>query len=244
MLVSVTGAVFADGFSTFLGLSRTRLNWGSMIYDSFTYQAVNATITWNVLIPSAMAISLFAAAFYMIARGVHEVAEPRLRTRGHLVIAHKAKTLRPTQPPMLPSETPALIPKEGRLETTATIEDTAPVRVARQPLQEQGRTTGVSIPTSVTPRRSIWLAAQADLAQARQALQQGAPTQAAGHYGHLIQNKLLLPEVIQELSFALERYPADASLWQALGDAHLRSGNLPQALEAYNKALGLITYGN
>ena len=81
MLLSVTGAVFADGFSTFLGLSRTRLNWGSMIYDSFTFQAVNSTITWNVLIPAAMAISIFAAAFYLIARGLHEIAEPRLQNR-------------------------------------------------------------------------------------------------------------------------------------------------------------------
>ena len=81
MLLSVTGAVFADGFSTFLGLSRTRLNWGSMIYSSFTNQAINVTITWNVLLPSALAISLFAAAFYFIAKGVHEVAEPRLRGR-------------------------------------------------------------------------------------------------------------------------------------------------------------------
>jgi peptide/nickel transport system permease protein len=81
MLLSVTGAVFADGFSTFLGLSRTRLNWGSMIYSSFTNQAINATITWNVLLPAALAISTFAAAFYFIAKGVHEVAEPRLRGR-------------------------------------------------------------------------------------------------------------------------------------------------------------------
>jgi peptide/nickel transport system permease protein len=81
MLLSVTGAVFADGFSTFLGLSRTRLNWGGMIYSSFSNQAISATIPWNVLIPSALAISLFAASFYFIARGVHEVVEPRLRER-------------------------------------------------------------------------------------------------------------------------------------------------------------------
>jgi ABC-type dipeptide/oligopeptide/nickel transport system permease subunit len=79
MMVTVTGAIFADGFVAFMGLSRARLNWGSMIYDSFTYRAVNATIPWNVLIPSALAISLFAASFYLIARGLHEVADPRLR---------------------------------------------------------------------------------------------------------------------------------------------------------------------
>jgi len=81
MMLSVVGAVFADGFSAFLGLSRANLNWGSMIYDSLTNRAINATITWNVLLPPALAISLFAAAFYFIARGLHEVAEPRLRER-------------------------------------------------------------------------------------------------------------------------------------------------------------------
>jgi ABC-type dipeptide/oligopeptide/nickel transport system permease subunit len=79
MMMTVTGAIFADGFVAFMGLSRARLNWGSMIYDSFTYRAVNATIPWNVLIPSALAISFFAASFYLIARGLHEVADPRLR---------------------------------------------------------------------------------------------------------------------------------------------------------------------
>ncbi len=81
MLLSVVGAVFADGFTSFLGLSRVRLNWGSMIYTSFTNRAVNSAITWNVLLPPALAISLFAASFYFIARGLHEVAEPRLRER-------------------------------------------------------------------------------------------------------------------------------------------------------------------
>ncbi len=81
MLLSVTGVVFADGFGSFLGLSRTRLNWGSMIYSSFTNQSINSAITWNVLIPAALTISLFAASFYFVARGLHEVAEPRLRSR-------------------------------------------------------------------------------------------------------------------------------------------------------------------
>jgi peptide/nickel transport system permease protein len=81
MMLTITGAVFADGFSTFLGLSITRLNWGSLIWDSFTLMSFIPTIPWNVLIPPAIAISMFAAAFYFIARGLHEVAEPRIRQR-------------------------------------------------------------------------------------------------------------------------------------------------------------------
>jgi peptide/nickel transport system permease protein len=81
MMMSVVGAIFADGFTAFMGLSEIRLNWGSLIYSSFVGQSINSQITWNILVPSALAISLFAASFYFIARGLHQVAEPRLRER-------------------------------------------------------------------------------------------------------------------------------------------------------------------
>ena len=77
MLLTVTGAIFANGFIAFLGLSRAQLNWGSMIYDAETYRQINGIIAWNVLVTSALAISLFAASFYLIALGLHDVAEPR-----------------------------------------------------------------------------------------------------------------------------------------------------------------------
>jgi peptide/nickel transport system permease protein len=81
MLLTVTGAIFANGFIAFLGLSRAHLNWGSMIYDSFTYQGINGVIPWNVMVPSALAISLFAASFYLIALGLQDVTNPRLAER-------------------------------------------------------------------------------------------------------------------------------------------------------------------
>jgi ABC-type dipeptide/oligopeptide/nickel transport system permease subunit len=81
MLLTVTGAIFANGFIAFLGLSRAQLNWGSMIYDAETYRLINGAIAWNVMIPSALAISIFAASFYMVALGLHDVAEPRAAER-------------------------------------------------------------------------------------------------------------------------------------------------------------------
>ena len=82
MMVTATGAVIADGFVSFLGITRTHHNWGGMIFWSFAYQAtVNPTITWNVLIPPAIAFSLFAASFYFISRGLQQVADPKLRDR-------------------------------------------------------------------------------------------------------------------------------------------------------------------
>jgi len=79
MMLVVTGAIFANGFIGFLGLSRAQLNWGTMIYNAFTYMGINETIAWNVLLASASAISLFAAAFYLVAGGLHDVADPRQR---------------------------------------------------------------------------------------------------------------------------------------------------------------------
>ncbi|MFC2037609.1 hypothetical protein ACFLYD_06555, partial [Chloroflexota bacterium] len=80
MMTTATGAVIADGFVSFLGITRTHHNWGGMIFWSFAYQAVlNPTVTWNVLIPPAIAFSLFAASFYFISRGLQQVADPKLR---------------------------------------------------------------------------------------------------------------------------------------------------------------------
>lgn len=78
-LVTVTGAIVSDGFASFFSLNRGYINWGSMVYAGIYYRAINATIPWNMLIAPGLALSLFAAAFYMVSRGVHKVADPRLR---------------------------------------------------------------------------------------------------------------------------------------------------------------------
>jgi ABC-type dipeptide/oligopeptide/nickel transport system permease subunit len=53
-----------------------------MIYSSQVYSGVlGEAIEWNVLIPPSLALSLFAASFYLLARGLHEVADPKIRKR-------------------------------------------------------------------------------------------------------------------------------------------------------------------
>ncbi len=82
MMLAVTGAVIADAFISFFGFSRGYLNWGTVIYSSFVYSAYMATgVEWHVLIPPSIALSVFAAAFYLVSRGLHRVADPRLRRR-------------------------------------------------------------------------------------------------------------------------------------------------------------------
>jgi ABC-type dipeptide/oligopeptide/nickel transport system permease subunit len=80
MMLTVIGAVVADGFIAFTGIARPHPNWGSMVESAFTFQNVFQTaLPWHQLIAPGAALSLFAAAFYFISRGLHEVAEPRLR---------------------------------------------------------------------------------------------------------------------------------------------------------------------
>ncbi len=82
MMVTVIGAVVADGFVSFAGVTRVHHNWGTMIYIALAYRRLfDSEMPWNMLLPPSIAFSLFAGAFYFISRGLHEVAEPRLRRR-------------------------------------------------------------------------------------------------------------------------------------------------------------------
>ena len=80
MMVTVTGGVVAHGFVTFLGLSSgQRLNWGSMIYNAINSIGFRADIQWISIMVPTLCLSLFAAAFYFVGRGLQDVSDPRLR---------------------------------------------------------------------------------------------------------------------------------------------------------------------
>jgi cytochrome c-type biogenesis protein CcmH/NrfG len=59
-------------------------------------------------------------------------------------------------------------------------------------------------------------------------------------YAKLIHKGKSLEEIIRDLREALYRYPVEVSLWQALGDAYMRSNRLQDALDAYTKAEELL----
>lgn len=80
MMLAVVGAVVADGFAAFLGQTRSLVNWGTMVYYGITFGAnFGSQIPWNALIVPAVALSLFAAAFYLVSVGLREVADPRFK---------------------------------------------------------------------------------------------------------------------------------------------------------------------
>ena len=80
MMISVSSSVIAYGFVSFFGLQRIDLNWGTLIYDAFLYGMIGGSgPQWHVLIPAALAFSLFSLGFYLVSRGLHKVADPQLR---------------------------------------------------------------------------------------------------------------------------------------------------------------------
>jgi peptide/nickel transport system permease protein len=81
MMLAVTASVVADGFLSFTGLTRTYLNWGTMIYLSRTLESVFPGIQWHILIPPSIALSLFALGFYLVARGIQQIGDPQRSAR-------------------------------------------------------------------------------------------------------------------------------------------------------------------
>ena len=49
-----------------------------------------------------------------------------------------------------------------------------------------------------------------------------------------------LEKVISDIQDTLYHAPLDSELWQILGDAYFKAGNLEESLKAYNKAEELL----
>jgi competence ComEA-like helix-hairpin-helix protein len=123
-----------------------------------------------------------------------------------------------------------------------------------QTIDEIKERVAVSLPHAVEEPRPVEPAAaapagvsedrvdevQITLIQARNALISGNRNESLQQYLSLIRSRALLKDVIHDLHEALYRFPIDISIWQALGDAYVRDGQLQQALDAYTKAEELL----
>ena len=80
MLLAVTGAVVMDGFLSFYGRTRYAINWGTMVAAGEAMrEVVGGQIQWHAILPPVLAFSFFGLAFYLISRGMQNVADPQLR---------------------------------------------------------------------------------------------------------------------------------------------------------------------
>lgn len=73
MLIGVTGAIVADAFVSFLAYGDNRFSWGTMLNAAIRFPSLRGLFDtpWHLLIAGGLAISLLAAAFYLVAIGLH-----------------------------------------------------------------------------------------------------------------------------------------------------------------------------
>ena len=82
MMFTVTDAITLEATLSFLGLMNTPMSWGIMIYTTHSQgYLLSGTSYWWLLIPAGMAVTLVAAAFFLVGRAMDEVINPRLRRR-------------------------------------------------------------------------------------------------------------------------------------------------------------------
>jgi peptide/nickel transport system permease protein len=82
MMFSVVGAIFLEAALSFLGLLAIEQSWGIMINIAHTQgYTLQGLKVWWLMIPAGASVTLFSAGFFMVARAMDEVVNPRLRRR-------------------------------------------------------------------------------------------------------------------------------------------------------------------
>lgn len=123
------------------------------------------------------------------------------------------------------------IPIEAEVPPTPVVEEfvTKTVEITAAPLE-----------TPVEAIKPVSEDNQLALTKARNAINQGLPTQAVEFYTGLIKQNYQLDEIIKDLQDAVYHFPIDVGMWVMLGDAYFRSEELQEALNAYTKAEELV----
>jgi peptide/nickel transport system permease protein len=79
MMFIVTGSVMIEALLSYFERS-FRFSWGTMIWLTMeNFRGAAEGLQWHVLLAPAIAIMLFCGAFYMLARNLDEVVNPKLR---------------------------------------------------------------------------------------------------------------------------------------------------------------------
>jgi peptide/nickel transport system permease protein len=82
MMFTVTEAIALEATLSFLGLMNVQMSWGIMIFTAHSQgYLLSGTAYWWLLFPAGLAVTLLAAAFFLVGRAMDEVINPRLRAR-------------------------------------------------------------------------------------------------------------------------------------------------------------------
>lgn len=82
MMFEVTTAISLEAVLSFFGLLNVNMSWGLMLnVASSQGYLLTGTQFWWLLLPAGAAVTLLAAAFFLVGRAMDEVINPRLRKR-------------------------------------------------------------------------------------------------------------------------------------------------------------------
>ena len=82
MMFTVTDAIALEASLSFLGLLQIPMSWGIMINTASSQgYLLSGTSYWWLLFPAGLAVTMLAAAFFLVGRAMDEVVNPRLRRR-------------------------------------------------------------------------------------------------------------------------------------------------------------------
>jgi peptide/nickel transport system permease protein len=82
MMFTVTEAISLEAVLSFFGLLDIPMSWGVMLNVASTQgYLLSGTDFWWLLLPAGAAVTLLAAAFFLVGRALDEVVNPRLRRR-------------------------------------------------------------------------------------------------------------------------------------------------------------------
>jgi hypothetical protein len=139
---------------------------------------------------------------------------------------------------IIPSEVPPYISAALKASDQPIQNNEPPVyeEEPETPLPEQ---SAYEEPAQITPAFDA-ASLNDNLVAAQASLQHGHVKTGLLFYEQVIKNGYFLDETIHDLRDALYRYPVDITIWQALGDAYVRSNRIQEALDAYTKAEELL----
>jgi hypothetical protein len=138
----------------------------------------------------------------------------------------------PSTPPQVQAEPIAMQPIQEEPKPTPAPRKPKPAEPKPEPYKEPLTTRGAGMLNTPTEDPM--------LGSARSELSRSNIPGALQAYERLIKKGRFLDEVIFDLRSALDRFPVEFSILQALGDAYMRANRLQDALDAYTKAEELL----
>lgn len=211
----VGGVVLLQATLTFIGLGGESV-WGTMLANGRNWvlgPGGNLLTYWWVFLPPTLAVMLFGIAWNLFGDSLAETLSPAA------YIGHSGPSFwsrmrrRSTSPEQVQDEPSPLVLQHG----------------SPPAWQEALRANPAEKPFPTPTIDPILVAARANV-------QQGDLSKALRAYDDLIRRGKLLNQLLPDLAQLVKKYPRDPQVWQTLGDALARTGDLEHANQSYAQA--------